>query len=400
MSIWQTITWNVARSAGFTAFGLLTAAVAIGLVLTLQLQSPQRWPRIINSELHNFLTLLALVFTGVHIIAVWVDPFTKFGWNEVLLPFVSHYRPIWMAFGIVGLYLGIAVGLSTLLRPYIGYKLWRSLHILTIFLYASVLIHGITTGSDTRTWWGAGIYLVSALSVGILLWVRLMRPATAQTKAHPGWALIVVAFLAIGAFLTLLGPLQPDWNAVANNNSGSGGASTASAASPQKSSSVQQNQGSTQTGFPQSFTADVQGQLTQSQPTANGNVTINLDLGIQNGPSGKVQVVLQGLTGSDGGINITSTQMTMASTATTQRFVGPLTDLTAARHWRMAALLNDIGSTKSGHLQVLLNLLIDQSGQASGTITASSAIQPSNGSSNGNGTNNGGGISTPTTQNN
>jgi hypothetical protein len=113
-----------------------------------------------------------------------------------------------------------------------------------------------------------------------------------------------------------------------------------------------------------------------------------------------VQVVLKGLAGSDGGINITSTHMTMASTETAQRFVGPLTDLTATRHWHMGALLNDTGSTKSGHRQVLLNLLIDQSGQATGTITASSAIQPDGGSSNGGGVNNGGGISTPTTQDN
>ena len=62
MSIWQTVTWDVARAGGFTAFGLLTLSVAIGLALTLRLQSAN-WPRIINSELHNFITLLALIFT-------------------------------------------------------------------------------------------------------------------------------------------------------------------------------------------------------------------------------------------------------------------------------------------------------------------------------------------------
>ena len=61
MSIWQTVTWDVARAGGFTAFGLLTLSVAIGLALTLHWQS-SFWPRIINSELHNFLTLLSLIF--------------------------------------------------------------------------------------------------------------------------------------------------------------------------------------------------------------------------------------------------------------------------------------------------------------------------------------------------
>ena len=85
MNIWQMVTWDVARAGGFTAFGLLTLAVAIGLALSLHIQSP-RWPRIINSELHNFVTLLALIFTGVHVLAVWIDPFTHFGWNEVFVP--------------------------------------------------------------------------------------------------------------------------------------------------------------------------------------------------------------------------------------------------------------------------------------------------------------------------
>ncbi len=108
-TIWQTVTWDVARAGGFTAYVLLTLAVAVGLALSTQLQSPSRWPRLLNSELHNFLTLLSTIFLVVHVLAVWVDPFTKFGWKEIFIPLASHYRPEWMALGIVGLYLGIAI---------------------------------------------------------------------------------------------------------------------------------------------------------------------------------------------------------------------------------------------------------------------------------------------------
>jgi hypothetical protein len=37
-------------------------------------------------------TLLALVFTGVHGVAVWVDPFTHFGWRDALVPLAMWYR--------------------------------------------------------------------------------------------------------------------------------------------------------------------------------------------------------------------------------------------------------------------------------------------------------------------
>ena len=172
-TIWETVTWDIARAGGFTTYILLTLAVVVGLALSTHIQSPSRWPRLLNSELHNFLTLLSTIFLVVHVLAVWIDPFTHFGWNEVLIPLASTYRPVWMALGIVGLYLGIAIGLSTWLRPHIGYKWWRRLHVLTLAIFALATIHGIGTGSDTQTPWALGIYLVSLLLVGSLFCRRV-----------------------------------------------------------------------------------------------------------------------------------------------------------------------------------------------------------------------------------
>jgi predicted ferric reductase len=172
-TIWQNVTWDIARAGGFTTYILLTLAVVVGLALSTHIQSPSRWPRLLNSELHNFLTLLSTIFLVVHILATWIDPFTKFNWNEILIPLASHYRPIWMAFGIVALYLGIAIGISTWLRPHIGYKLWRQLHVLTLGIFALASIHGIGTGSDTQTPWALGIYLVSIVLVGLLVCRRV-----------------------------------------------------------------------------------------------------------------------------------------------------------------------------------------------------------------------------------
>src|SRR5947207_9727462 len=172
-TIWQSITWDIARAGGFTTYILLTLAVIVGLALSTQIQSPGCWPRLLNSELHNFLTLLSAIFLVVHILATWIDPFTRFSWNEIFIPLTSHYRPEWMAFGIVALYLGIAIGISTWLRPHIGYKLWRQLHVLTLGIFALATIHGIGTGSDTQTWWALGIYLGSIVLVGSLLCRRV-----------------------------------------------------------------------------------------------------------------------------------------------------------------------------------------------------------------------------------
>ena len=184
MGIWQSVTWDVARAGGLTAYTLLTASVVVGLALSLRIQSA-RWPRLINNALHNYLTLLGGIFLGIHILAVAVDPFTHFGVSALLVPLASTYRPVGMALGIVGLYLALAIGLSTWLRPRIGYALWRKLHVLTLALYAFATVHGIMTGTDTRSWWAVGMYGASILVVGALTAVRFGTTTenTPQPKA-------------------------------------------------------------------------------------------------------------------------------------------------------------------------------------------------------------------------
>jgi predicted ferric reductase len=179
---WSTLDWTIARAGGFTALLLLTLAVAAGLAMSIQWQSPVKWPRLINNELHNFLTLLSTVFVALHVLTIWIDPFTHFNWYEVFIPFTTSYRPIWTAFGIIALYLGIAIGITTLLRPQIGYRWWRRLHVFTLLIYGIVIIHGITSGSDTTTWWGVALYVICILLVCPFLVMRVFKFVRPQNK--------------------------------------------------------------------------------------------------------------------------------------------------------------------------------------------------------------------------
>ena len=112
---WRAVTWDAARAAGITSYLLLTACVALGLVLGQRWQW-RRWPRVLSNEAHGYLALLALVFIVVHVSAVAIDPFTRFGLGDVLVPFVAAYRPLWLDARDRGPYLLLAVWLSTRLR--------------------------------------------------------------------------------------------------------------------------------------------------------------------------------------------------------------------------------------------------------------------------------------------
>jgi Ferric reductase like transmembrane component len=215
----ETLVWDVARVGGLLAYVLLTASVAMGIALSLGWRSP-RWTRFVTNELHRFVTLVAIVFTGIHTVAVAVDPFIGFTPAEVLVPMLSHYRPIWVALGIVAAYLLLAIYASEWVRPRIGYRWWRRFHYLSFAGFVLALVHGVATGSDTRAPWAIVLYAGSIVLVGALLVARLLP--VGQGRRHPVVAALSASVLVFGVIWATSGPLQAGWNAVANDGRGTG----------------------------------------------------------------------------------------------------------------------------------------------------------------------------------
>jgi predicted ferric reductase len=215
-SIWSAVTWDVARAGGLVAYVLLTASVVLGLALSMRWQTP-KWPRLITNDMHSYLTLLSFVFIGVHGLAVWIDPFTHFGWQDILIPFATSYRTAWVAAGIVGLYLMLAVWISTQLRPRIGYALWRRLHGLTLVVYLFSTVHGLGTGTDSKQAWALALYAGSVLLVGTLLIRRLLTPIGAQGHTHPRLAALAAAVVAGSLLWAVLGPAHAGWTTLAGS---------------------------------------------------------------------------------------------------------------------------------------------------------------------------------------
>jgi hypothetical protein len=246
VSIDHTLSWEVARVGGLLAYLLTTVSVAIGLLLSLKAHSA-RWPRFITNELHRHVTLLSLVFIAVHSVAVLVDPFTGFNLGEVLLPMASHYRPLWIAFGIVGAYLALAIWLSEYVRGSVGYAWWHRFHMLAFVFFLLGTVHGLGSGSDSSSAWGVALYGGSVLLVAALVLVRAGRALAGRPGA--GLAGVVAATVLAVALFAIRGPLYPGWNAVANNGNGNGASIAWLASHPIVS------------GPPQDFATDVQLQL-------------------------------------------------------------------------------------------------------------------------------------------
>jgi hypothetical protein len=145
-----TLPWYVARASGLVAWALLAASVVWGLLMTSKLMRG----RVKNSwllDLHRWLGGLALVFTGVHVVAIMGDSYVHFGLASALVPFASHWHPVAVAWGVASLYLLAAVELTSLLKRHLRAAWWRRVHFLSFPLFVSSTVHGLSAGTDGRT---------------------------------------------------------------------------------------------------------------------------------------------------------------------------------------------------------------------------------------------------------
>ena len=75
-----------------------------------------RLPSFAAVSLHRSISLLAVVFLGVHIVTALVDPYAAVGVAAVVVPFVAGKSAFWVGLGAVSLDLTLALIVTSLLR--------------------------------------------------------------------------------------------------------------------------------------------------------------------------------------------------------------------------------------------------------------------------------------------
>jgi DMSO/TMAO reductase YedYZ heme-binding membrane subunit len=159
------IWWYTARSGGILASLLLAASVLWGLALTTRAASRITRPAWLL-DLHRFLGAAALIFTGIHVLAILLDTYVHFGLAEVLVPLTGTWHPVAVAWGIVGFYLLAAIEVTSLVRSHLPQRMWRSVHFASFPLFVVTAIHGLSAGTDRHSplmmWGTIGISVVIA----------------------------------------------------------------------------------------------------------------------------------------------------------------------------------------------------------------------------------------------
>lgn len=172
--------WVTSRAAGGTAFIALTLDVVFGLFVSTG-AADRLVPRARSVEVHRWLSAAALGMTGVHALALLGDRFVQFDVLDLLIPFLSTYRALAVAFGVLALHGMLLVHQSFSWRKRLGPKTWRKLHYLSFFVFSAAVLHGLLAGSDSATPGMQAIYVSSATAVIALVIVRVLRPRGVRT---------------------------------------------------------------------------------------------------------------------------------------------------------------------------------------------------------------------------
>jgi predicted ferric reductase len=176
--------WYATRAAGIVTLLLLTGTTGLGILTGAQV-STRRWPRLLVGGLHRNLSLLALVFLGLHVASTVVDSYTSIGAQDAVVPFLSAYHRVWLGLGAIASDMIIALLLTSMVRRWIRYRIWRVVHWLGYACWPIALAHGLGIGTDRDQAWMFGLTLACIAVVVAALTVRIVMLVPRSAVAVP-----------------------------------------------------------------------------------------------------------------------------------------------------------------------------------------------------------------------
>jgi methionine sulfoxide reductase heme-binding subunit len=182
----STALWYATRATGLMALVLLTLTMVLGLTTTTRARA-RNWPGFAHQELHRRISMIAVVFLGLHVLTSVLDTYVSIGWAAIVVPFTSNYARFWVGVGTISLDLMIAVFATSLLRARMRPGTWRAVHWLAYLSWPVALAHTFGMGTDAGERWVVVLGGACVAAVASALAWRL-RTASRQTVARTAHA--------------------------------------------------------------------------------------------------------------------------------------------------------------------------------------------------------------------
>ena len=187
LAVTEKLAWYVARSSGLIAWAIVTSSILWGITLSSRLVRKRGIPAWLL-DLHRYLGTLSIVFTAVHLVALVADNWVYFGWKELFVPMATEWRPGPTAWGIVALYLMLAIQVTSWMMRRLPRRIWHAIHLISFPLFIAATIHGFQSGADRSNrlvQWLAfvGITLVITLVIFRILTFKPRKRTRTQSDA-------------------------------------------------------------------------------------------------------------------------------------------------------------------------------------------------------------------------
>jgi methionine sulfoxide reductase heme-binding subunit len=140
---------TVIAITGVIATAALTAVVVLGILVHGKRQLPGL-TRHAGMDWHRNLSLLAVVFLAVHVLAAVTASYAGLGVAAVVVPFVSARQPLWIGLGAVSLDLLAAIVVTSMVRVRLGRRWWLAVHWLSYACWPAAMAHAIGIGPAMR----------------------------------------------------------------------------------------------------------------------------------------------------------------------------------------------------------------------------------------------------------
>ena len=178
----NTAFWYASRATGIVALLLLTAVLALGILVNRQGRLPGL-PRFAVTDIHRNLSLLSVVFIAVHILTAVLDTYVHIPLLSAVVPFSSGYERLWLGLGAISLDLMIAMIVTSLLRGRMNRLVWRAIHLLAYASWPIAFAHSLGSSTDLQRGWLLGLAVACALVVAAAVIWRLAHAAREVPRA-------------------------------------------------------------------------------------------------------------------------------------------------------------------------------------------------------------------------
>jgi len=175
--------WYLTRAAGLMGYALIWLSTAWGLAVSSKILD-SFVERTFTYDWHEWLSLLGLAFVAVHVIVLMADRYLPYNAWQILIPFLSPYRPLWVGLGVIALYLTVLVTVTFYMRKRIGQSMFRKIHVLSLVAYFGSTLHGLYAGTDSVLPLAALLYKGTFLVTLFLLayWVVMIQLRKREQK--------------------------------------------------------------------------------------------------------------------------------------------------------------------------------------------------------------------------